>query len=827
MHNKMKRFYRNALALTTTLAGLFLAANSAPAADGPDRITIKVDQPGIKVSPTLYGLMTEEINHSYDGGIYAELIQNRAFKDKDRAAKLTHWSLVHGVGAAGTMALDDANPVSDTALTTCLRLDITAVGGGQRVGVANDGYWGIPTYADTNYRASFYAKAGEGFTGPITVSLESNDGSTTYATASVPAITGTWQRYTTTLSTKQLTPSTTNRLVVWAGSKGTVYLNLVSLFPPTYNSRPNGNRIDIMQKLSDMKPTFLRLPGGNYLEGDTIDERFPWQKTLGDIAQRPGHRCCWNYPSSDGMGLLEFLEWCEDLHIEPVLAVYAGYSLRGDHVEPGAALQPFVDEAMDELEYVTGDASTKWGAIRVRDGHPEPFKLHYVEIGNEDWFDKSGSYSARFAQIATAIHAKYPDYKLIATAPIKGYTPDLIDDHFYRSAAEMARDSGHYDKYDRSAPKIFVGEWASTEGSPTPTMNAALGDAAWMTGMERNSDVVVISSYAPLFVNVNPGAHQWGTNLIGYDALNSFGSPSYYVQKMFNTNQGDTILPVEIVQAPRPLTEAAMPHGGVGVGSWMTDVEYKDIKVVNGDTVLYQADFAKGKKGWRTHGGDWKVEDGSLRQTGHAENCRATTGDAKWTDYTYTLKARKNGGDEGFLVLFHTRDPNNYIWWNIGGWRNTRTAMERSVYGAKAEIGESSSSTIETGRWYDIRVEVKGRDIKCFLNDKLVNEATDEPVPPLSGLYATASKVDSSGEVILKVVNTIEAPAAMQINLDGVTAVEPSATGQVISGQPLDVNSVTEPEKVVPHVVSINNAAKQFNHEFPPYSVTILRMKAK
>ena len=294
--------------------------------------------------------------------------------------------------------------------------------------------------------------------------------------------------------------------MISAAHLGKVWFSLVSLFPPTYNNRTNGNRIDLMRKLADMHPAFLRLPGGNYLEGDTIAERFDWKKTLGDIALRPGHRCCWNYPSSDGMGLLEYLQWCEDLHMEPVLAVYAGYSLRGEHVDPGKALEPFVAEALDEIEYVTGDPSTAWGEHRARDGHPEPFKLRYVEIGNEDQFDRSRSYDGRFAQFYDAIKAKYPALQIIATIPVKTRRPDVVDDHYYRSARDMARDAHHYDKYNRSGPKIFVGEWASTEGSPTPTLQAALGDAAWLTGLERNADIVLLSCYAPLLVNVNPGA---------------------------------------------------------------------------------------------------------------------------------------------------------------------------------------------------------------------------------------------------------------------------------------------------------------------------------
>jgi alpha-N-arabinofuranosidase len=285
--------------------------------------------------------------------------------------------------------------------------------------------------------------------------------------------------------------------------------------------------------MAGMHPTFLRLPGGNYLEGDLIDERFDWKNTIGPMVDRPTHRSPWNYQSSDGMGLLEFLEWTEDLKIQTVLAVYAGYSLKGDHIHPGPALAPFVDDALDEIEFATGDTSTKWGAVRAKLGHPAPFPIKYVEIGNEDWFDRSGSYEGRYAQFYKAIKAKYPQLELIATAPLKRMKPDVLDDHYYKRADEFFEDVKRYDTVDRNGPKIFVGEWATREGSPTTNMGAALGDAAWMTGMERNSDLIVMASYAPLFVNVNPGGMQWESDLIGYDAMTSYGAPSYYAQAMF------------------------------------------------------------------------------------------------------------------------------------------------------------------------------------------------------------------------------------------------------------------------------------------------------
>jgi alpha-N-arabinofuranosidase len=324
-----------------------------------------------------------------------------------------------------------------------------------------------------------------------------------------------------------------------------------------------------MQMMINMKPKFLRFPGGNYLEGVNVENRFDWKKTLGPISQRPGHQGTWGYRSSDGMGLLEFLEWCEDMDAQPVLAVYAGYSLDGKAIKAGPELDPYVQEALEEIEYVTGGTDTRWGAQRAKDGHPKPFKLTYVEIGNEDFFDRSGSYSGRFVQFYDAIKAKYPQLQLISSVGLdqsRGFSrqPDVVDEHYYSSTDEFLRMApNHYEKYARTGPKIFVGEWAAHEDAkvrpwdraakqmdPTPNMKAAIGDSAFMTAMERNSDIVVMQCYAPLLVNVNPGAWQWRPDLIGYNALRTYGSPSYYAISMFSQNLGDEILPVTVADTP-------------------------------------------------------------------------------------------------------------------------------------------------------------------------------------------------------------------------------------------------------------------------------------
>jgi len=805
-----------------TLA-LLVVALSRGAAAQEGRLTVGVDRPGVKISPMFYGLMTEEINHSYDGGLYAELIQNRAFKDN--RTQPVHWSLVQEGALTGTATLDRSQPVN-AALPVALKL--TTEGTTGRAGIANEGYWGIPVKPNTQYRASFYAR---GFTSarnsPLSVDIESNDGKTVFARATVSGLTSEWKQFSVVLKTNgSAPPSTANRFVLSMNGPGTAWFSLVSLFPPTYHNRPNGTRTDLMELMGAMRPAFLRLPGGNYLEGNTIAERFDWKKTLGSIDQRPGHPCPWGYRSSDGLGLLEYLTWCEDLHMEPILAVFAGYALGGEHIAAGPELTPYVQDALDEIDYLTGDATTHWGAQRIKDGHPAPFPLRYVEIGNEDEFDRSGSYDGRFSQFFDAIKAKYPALQLIATTRVRSRRPDVIDDHYYRTARDMERDVHHYDRTDRNGPKIFVGEWASTEGSPTPTLQAALGDAAWLTGLERNSDIVPIQCYAPLLVNVNPGARQWGTNLIGYDALHSFGSPSYYVQKMFGSNRGDVVLPVTIVPQAIAPTAAFVPKGGVGVGTWLTQADFKDVQVTQGGQTLYQNDFTVGASDWKSARGTWKVQTGVMHQTSDAENCYTFVGDPKWTDYTYRVKARKNAGREGFLILFHVQDKDNWIWWNVGGWGNTRTVLERATNGAKAEIGNVTDMGVETGRWYDIRIEVQGNDIRCYLDDKLITKAVDSPGAPPDPLYATASRETKSGDVILKVVNVSAMPQALQVELQGMKRVT-GGTALVLAGQPGDVNSIEAPEKVAPKSERLKAKQPTFAHTFPPYSTTVLRLKER
>jgi alpha-L-arabinofuranosidase len=780
-------------------------------------ITIAADRPGIAISPLFYGLMTEEINHAYDGGLYAELIRNRNFQED--AQQPVFWG-VQGAGAQ--IALDRSQPLNPQRP---ISLKVTAPADGS-CAITNEGYWGIPLRPNTSYKLSFYARASQPTKTGFHVSLSSQEGAEVFASATTSPAGTAWKQYTATLKTGRLTPSLKNRLVITLPTGGTYWFTQVSLFPPTYRNRKNGNRTDLMQLMAEMKPAFLRFPGGNYLEGNTFAERFDWKKTLGDPVSRMGHLCPWGYPSTDGMGLLEFLYWCEDLSMEPVLGVFAGYALQGEVIPAGTKLEPYVQDALEEIEYIIGDTKTKWGAVRAKAGHPKPFPLRYVEIGNEDWFDRSGSYDGRFAQFYDAIKKRYPHLQIIATMPVRSRTPDLLDDHYYRSARDMMFDWTHYDRYDRKAPKIFVGEWASIEGNPTPTHWGALGDAVWLMGLERNSDIVPMQCYAPLFVNLNRGAQQWSTNLIGYDALSSFGSPSYHVQALFAQQKGDVVLPANVVQPPaKSAAQPYQPKGAVGVGTWITQAEYKEMRVTQGDRVLYDGTQGIRQSDWKAGAGTWEIQGGVLRQTSLREDCRNVVGSPTWGDYTFTLKARKISGREGFLIMFHVEDTGNYLWWNIGGWGNSRTVIERATNGSKREIGNVSSATVEEGRWYDLRIEIQGRQIRCYIDGKLITTAEDTPPPTPNPIYATATRDTKTGDTILKVVNTTATAHTLPIQIQGTRQESFDFKAWTLQGNPTDQNTLQEPNRIKPISKKGTGKGSGWAYTFPAYSVSLLRIQ--
>ncbi|SFW83836.1 LamG-like jellyroll fold domain-containing protein [Amycolatopsis australiensis] len=526
---------------------------------GANQLAVDANVVRASTRPTTYGSILEDISHSVEGGLYAELVRNRTFKEGYQPGSgagdtpVPYWSLLTSPGATGTYAIDTAAPLN-TALDRSLKLHADAVPAGGRVAAANVGYYGVAAKPSTKYTGSFFARGT--WTGGVRVSLEKPDG-TVLASKDVQPAGPAWTQQTFSFTTPSTIPaSTDNRIVVSlvnrgkAALSGDAWFQQVSLFPPTFKNRPNGVRADLGQKLAALKLGLFRVPGGNYLEGNTLDTRFAWKNTIGPLEQRPGHQnTAWGYWSTDGFGILDYLKLAEDIGAQPLLALFAGYTLNGQHVSQ-ADYPQYVQEALDEIEYAIGDATTTWGAKRVADGHPAPFDLHYVEVGNEDWFDGSGSYAWRYTDMYNAIKAKYPQLTVVATtgglqggaasSTSTGVRPDAADDHYYQSPQWFTDNSTRYDTADRSGPEILVGEYGAQDGRPTGTLAAAIGEAAFLTGLERNSDVVIGSMYAPVLVHENQA--NWPVNLIGLDAGSSYGSPSYWVQQMFSSTLGKQIV---------------------------------------------------------------------------------------------------------------------------------------------------------------------------------------------------------------------------------------------------------------------------------------------
>ncbi|KAF2462978.1 alpha-L-arabinofuranosidase 2 [Lindgomyces ingoldianus] len=510
-------------------------------------ITVAVSGSGGKaVHPLQYGLMFEDINHSGDGGM-----QNRAFQG---TSSIFPWTAVGGA----SLTLGTTSPAISSALSKSVAINGAA---NATVGLSNPGWWGIEVKLQA-YTGSFYVMGD--YSGSFTAQLKSSSGAV-LASASISSNskTRTWTKHTFTLtpSTKALDVKNTFVLTFTPiNSSQTLNFNLISLFPPTYNNRPNGMRIELMEALKAMNPSFLRLPGGNNVEGNKSPNHWKWSQTIGDLTQRPGRSGTWGYYNTDGLGLVEYMHWCQDLNMEPVLAFPAGLYLDGTIVSQ-SALQALVNDAMNELEFLMGDSSTIYGKLRVDLGYDDPFPIKYVEIGNEDNLNKGqSSYNSyRYSMFYNAIIAKYPNMEIIAStralSPQPGKT--IQDDHEYNTPDAFAAEFNTFDSVSTSH-KILVGEYAAVQanlktgantdwGKPFqsyPWWIGAVSEAIFELGGEKNADKVIGFCYAPLLQNIN--SHQWHPDLISFSADTSQTalSTSYQQIKLFSINRMTTVLPL-------------------------------------------------------------------------------------------------------------------------------------------------------------------------------------------------------------------------------------------------------------------------------------------
>ena len=810
---------RNNILLAALLA-------SSLAANAQVKINVDAANPGIKVSPNLYGIFFEDINHAADGGLYAELISNRSFEDSDNA--IPTWRTSASNGASITSQLVSKallNNAQGKALQITVKADKAAT-----ASLINEGFWGINAVQGRTYKLSLFAKGN--YKGGLKARLISADGKTVYAETTVDAAIGKkWNKYTAELTANANDPKAQFELVF--DGKGTVTLDVVSLFPPTFMNRPNGLRPDLAQLLYNIRPKFVRFPGGCYVEGQESPENaFHWEKTIGPIEQRPGHKNVnWRYRTSDGMGFDEYLQLAEDLNAKPLYVVNVGLWHGG--MTPVDSIQPWIDECMNALEYANGPVTSKYGALRAKNGHPEPYNIEYLEIGNEnnqpDPALQSDHYYERFKKFKDAVLAKYPNMHLIGNVVAWGddnptwdskESVELLDEHYYRNPAWFAENFNKYDTYNRKGSEIYVGEYAVTQGfGNMGSLDAALGEAVYMMGIENNSDIVTMASYAPIFANLND--RMWAPDMIQFTSDKVFGTPSYYVQNLMANNVGTRVLKVNQTNPYKYGDVQVKPAVcRVGMGTWGTQVSFEDKGYTDANGNALPMTLQELPTDVR---GDWKVDGNIIKQTSNGESCiRLNPGEITSEGYIYKVRARKDAGNEGFLLIFNYVDDKNYCWLNLGGWNNTQHGIEQIVDGAKGQVA-TVSGNIETGRWYDIELKVKGDSIFASLDGKEIF-ASKLRANTLPGVFSTATLDENTGEVILKVANTSSENTTAEICLQGKT-ISNAKLIRLSAKNGKEENTIDNPTTVHPTETFVTTSTDGAVVEIPANSLNIFRLK--
>ncbi|MFD7294486.1 alpha-L-arabinofuranosidase C-terminal domain-containing protein [Streptomyces sp. NPDC059897] len=799
------------------------AAEAGATADTTDySMTVDPTGSGAAIDDTMYGVFFEDINRAADGGLYAELVQNRSFEystaDNSAYTPLTAWKTT---GAAKV--------VDDDGRLNARNRNYLALAAGANA--TNSGYGtGYTLKKGEAYDFSLWARGDS----ELTVTLGDADGA--LATPRKIRTRGGWAQYRATFTPSEAT--TTGRLTV-ATTKDTA-LDMVSLFPrDTYKGHKNGLRKDLAQKVADLDPGFVRFPGGclvntgsmkGYDEASGYERKraYQWKDTVGPVEQRPTNANFWGYNQSYGLGYYEYFQFSEDIGAMPLPVVPALVTGCGQNkaTDDDALLKRHIQDTLDLIEFANGPTSTKWGKLRADMGHPKPFHLTHLAVGNEE--NLPNEYMARFKQFRAAIEAKYPDVTVISNSGPddsgstfdtawklnKDAKVDMVDEHYYNSPQWFLQNNERYDSYDRQGPKVFLGEYASLDNK----WANAMSEAAYMTGLERNADVVKLASYAPLFARTD--TVQWKPDMIWFNDQKSWGSADYEVQKLFMRNVGDRVVPSKATATPSTLEPIT---GAVGLSTWATSAAYDDVKVTDADgKTLLSDDFTGTASQWTGSGkGTWAVQDGQYVQSDEAaENTLVTAGDPSWQNYDLHVKATKKSGKEGFLVAFGVKDTGNYYWWNLGGWNNTQSAVEQAVNGGKSTL-LSKAGSIETGRAYDIDIKVRGRQVTLYLDGQEWGSFKDDK--PAEPFRQVVTKDKRTGDLIVKVVNAQDAAARTQVDLGGADVAD-SAAVTTLSAAPDAENTATE-RPVKPTTSTFDGVADRFTYTFPGNSVTFLRIK--
>ena len=835
-----------ALALATSLLEVLISCSSA--LQDREAIVINLQEKGNPVSPSMYGVFFEEINHAGDGGLYAELVKNRSFEEKEMPDGYTvkngklipkqvknhldgcvhersfRWSKEKVPGWAlsdSTMAKMDVTkekPAFETAPSN-LRLDISD--SHKPLLLINEGYWGMNLKSDDRYLLRTIIRTNHDYKGKISVQLLSSNNELLAEETIETYNDGLWHDVSKIV--KPTGSDSQGKLALCFDSPGTIWIDYVSLFPEnTYNNRSNGLRKDVAEFIAALKPAFFRWPGGCVVEGITLGNHFEWKKTLGDPASRPGEYSTWGYRCSYGLGYHEILQFCEDIGAQAmyVCNVGIGCQFRMGDASPNEEIEDYIADCMDAIEYAIGDPKSKWGAIRAAAGHIKPFPLGYIEIGNENW---GPEYDRRFDMFYSAIKEKYPKLKLIYNdMPQRNGASqipktDLIDPHWYVDPYFFMRNSDMYDGYKRGNHDIYVGEYAVNRGVGSGNIFGALAEAAFIGGMERNGDLVKMASYAPLFENRNDRV--WQTNLIWIDTDQVLGRSSYYVQKMASENRPTYNLACNISHGYADTKY--FEKGYIGFGSDKSDMEFSDIAIEKDDETIFPT-LTPVKKN-----GEWSV-DKENQSVSTSNGQLYLIAEKPEGDYTIKCRAKKSGGQGSFQIFISMNGEGTEGYkYNLGMWssrdRSELVCIEDNEH--RGILAEHQGKVIEPDKWYDIKIHVNHDKSELFINDEKILSYQSKPMPLQ---FINAGYDDASKEVIIKVVNACGENYAALIKLDNAIDVIP--TGKIITlhaDNPKMENNFESPRQIYPHEVVYDDFANKFDYDFPPYSYTIMRIAAQ
>ncbi|WP_053747658.1 alpha-L-arabinofuranosidase C-terminal domain-containing protein [Streptomyces sp. MMG1533] len=798
-----------------------------PDANPPVETVIEVDTraPGTAISPDLFGAFFEDLNYAADGGLYAELVQNRSFEygpaDRPEWHSLTAWELLERDGAAGSLTASTDDPLHPVNPHHAVLTSTTTAGAGLR----NEGFDGIPVRAGETYDVSVFARLAGGTADRLIARIESRDGERVHGQAELGPLDGSWRRRTAVITSEVTDPDA--RFTLTATGPGTVHLDLVSLFPQaTFKGRPGGLRADLAQAIADLKPKFLRFPGGCLAHGQGLANLYRWSETIGPLHERRQQFNIWHYHQSMGLGYHEYFQFCEDIGAKPLPVVPAGVCCQNSDVTgqagiPDEEMDAYIAEVLALVEWANGPADSPWGALRAAAGHPEPFGLEYLGVGNEDTI--TDTFRDRFSRIHDALREHHPEITVIGTLGPATFGEDwekgwafarerdvpIVDEHAYKSPRWLLENSRRFDTMDRQGPHLYIGEYGSWRNDG----RGALAEALYMIAMERNGDVVRMASYAPLLAKRD--RTQWLPDLIYFDNTSVWTTLNYHVQQMHSVNSGDTALPVTVTGAPEAPPVRARDRHDIRIGTGSdTRAEFTDVHC---GPLGQELAPVRDLHNWGTQDVTWELNGETVAGSGTGP---LFSDAVRGSSYAFSVRARKTDGAEGFVLCFTGTTSERRYQWRLGGWDNRATWLQRVDDGVADDLGERVLEGVESGRWYDLRVEVDGLRVRCFRDGELLHDVED--VRPVPEVFAVSAVRDSAAdEVIIKIVNTTPEPVTVRLRPTGMAG--DTGCARTTLAVPPDVTSRFGPAPATP----VHDRLTGPVCGVPPYSFTVLRTDAR